>query len=104
VPQKSWGTIGAHRYGTVAKNRSATARAHPRFQAADFIMKLPKAERDLEEWQTATGCLIGAAEGRDFMMHARIGVLRALNRNIERTLTDRKEMHWARGKLKRDQQ
>jgi hypothetical protein len=38
------------------------------------------------------------------MMHARIGVLRVLNRNIERTLTDRKEMHWARRKLKRDQQ
>jgi hypothetical protein len=102
VPQKSWGTI-AHRYGTVAKNRSATAPTLA-FRAADFIMKLPKAEQDLEEWQTATGCLIGAAEGRDFVMHARIGVLRALNRNIERTLTDRKEMHWGRRKLKRDQQ
>ncbi len=72
--------------------------------AADFIMKLPKAEQDLEEWQTATGCLIGAAEGRDFLMHARIGVLRALNRNVERTLSDRKEMHWGRRKLNRDQQ
>jgi hypothetical protein len=71
--------------------------------AADFIMMLPKPEQDLEEWQTATGCLIGAAEGRDFVMHARIGVLRALNRNIERTLTDRKEMHWGKRKLKRDQ-
>ena len=71
--------------------------------AAAFIMKLPKAEQDLEEWQTAVGCLIGAAEGRDFLMHARIGVLRALNRNIQRTLTDRKEMHWGRRKLKRDQ-
>jgi hypothetical protein len=40
------------------------------------------------------GCLIGAAEGRDFMMHSRIGVLRALNRNVERILTDRKDMHW----------
>ena len=57
--------------------------------AADYIMKLPKAEQDLEEWQTATGCLIGAAEARDFVMHARIGVLRALNRNVERTLTGR---------------
>jgi hypothetical protein len=37
-------------------------------------------------------------------MHARIGVLRALNLNVERTLTDRKEMHWGRRKLKRDQQ
>jgi hypothetical protein len=40
--------------------------------AAAYIMKLPKAEQNLEEWQTAIGCLIGAAEGRDFMMHARI--------------------------------
>ena len=36
-------------------------------------MKLPKAEQGLEEWQTAVACLIGAAEGRDLMMHARIG-------------------------------
>ena len=40
------------------------------------------------------GCLIGAAEGRDFMMHSRIGVLRALNRNVERILTDCKDMQW----------
>jgi hypothetical protein len=33
--------------------------------AADYIMKLPKAEQDLEEWQTAIGSLIGAVEGRD---------------------------------------
>jgi hypothetical protein len=72
--------------------------------AADCIMKLPKAEQYLPEWQTAVACLIGAAEGRDFVMHSRIGVLRALNRNVERTLTDRKEMHWGRRKLKRDQQ
>ena len=71
--------------------------------AADYIMKLSKAEQDLDEWQTAIGCLIGAAEGRDFLMHARIGVLRALNRNIKRTLTDRKEMHWGKRKLKRDE-
>jgi hypothetical protein len=72
--------------------------------AADYIMKVPKAEQTLEQWQTAIGCLIGAAEGRDFLLHARIGVLRALNRNIERPLIDRKEMHWGRRKLKRDQQ
>ena len=49
--------------------------------AADYVMKLPKPEQNLEEWQTAVACLIGAAEGRDFLMHARIGVLRALNRH-----------------------
>src|SRR5229473_2843384 len=71
--------------------------------AADYIMKLPRAEQNLEEWQTAIGCLIGAAEGRDFMLHARIGVLRALNRNAERTFTNRKDSHWGKWKLKRDQ-
>jgi hypothetical protein len=61
--------------------------------AADYIMKLPKADQQLDEWQTAIECLIGATEGRDFVMHSRIGVLRALNCNVERMLTDRKEMH-----------
>ena len=67
-------------------------------------MKLPKAEQDLEEWQTVVGCLIGAAEGRDFLLHSRIGVLRALNRNVERTFdSSRKDAHWGQRKLKRDQ-
>ena len=72
--------------------------------AAANIMKLPKAEQDLPEWQTAVACLIGAAEGRDFMMHARIGVMRALNRNVELTFdSSRKVTHWGKRKLKRDQ-
>jgi hypothetical protein len=49
--------------------------------AASYIMKLPKAEQKLEEWQTATEVLIKAAEGRDFLMHARIGMQRALHRH-----------------------
>jgi hypothetical protein len=32
--------------------------------AADFIMKPPKAEQNVEEWQAATEALIMAAEGR----------------------------------------
>jgi hypothetical protein len=71
--------------------------------AAHYFMKLPKAEQKLEEWQTATACLIGAAEGRDFLMHARIGVMRALNRSVVREFNpDRKDAHWGRRKLKRD--
>jgi hypothetical protein len=71
--------------------------------AADYIMKLPKAEQDLAEWQTAIGCLIGAAESRDFLMHARIGMLQALNRHVERVFNpDRKDTHWGKRKLKRD--
>jgi hypothetical protein len=71
--------------------------------AAAYIMKLPRGEQHLEEWQTATEALITAAEDRGPLMHARIGVLRALNRNVERTLTDRKDSHWGKRKLKRDQ-
>jgi hypothetical protein len=71
--------------------------------AAGYIMKLPKAEQKLEEWQTATGCLIGAAEGRDFLMHAHIGMLRALNRHVERVFDpSRKDHHWGKRKLARD--
>jgi hypothetical protein len=70
--------------------------------AADYIMKLPKAEQDLKEWQTAVRCLIGAAEGRDFLMHARIGMLRALNRNVGRVFNpDRKDPHWGKRKSPR---
>ena len=71
--------------------------------AAAYIMKLPKAERDLPEWQAATEALLMAAEDRGPLMHACIGVLRALNRDIERTLTDRNDSHWGKRKLKRDE-
>jgi hypothetical protein len=37
-------------------------------------------------------------------MLARIGIMRALNRNVERLFnTDRKEPHWGKRKLMRDQ-
>jgi hypothetical protein len=41
--------------------------------AAAYIMKLPKAVQNLEEWQAATEALIMAAEDRGPLMHARIG-------------------------------
>lgn len=49
--------------------------------AAAYIMKLRKPERDLPDWQTAGEMLIGAAEGREFLMHAHIAMMRALNRD-----------------------
>jgi len=70
--------------------------------AAGYIMKLPNAEQ-LEEWQTATEALIMAAEGRGPLLHARVGMLRALNRHVERVFSpDRKDTHWGRRKLARD--
>jgi len=62
--------------------------------AAAYIMKLPKAEQHLEEWQAATEALMMAAEDRGPLMHARIGMLRALNRNVERAFDQsRKDKH-----------
>jgi hypothetical protein len=69
-------------------------------QAADYILKLPKADQKLPAWQTATEALIMAAEGRGPLLHARVGVLRGLNRDVN---PDRKETHWAKRKLKRDE-
>jgi hypothetical protein len=72
--------------------------------AADYIMKLPKAEQDLEEWQAAIEALLMAAEDRGPLMHARIGMLRALNRHVERVFNpSRKDTHWGKRKLKRDE-
>jgi hypothetical protein len=72
--------------------------------AASYITALPKKISALPEWQTAIHCLIGAAEGRDFLMHARIGMLRALNRHVVREFNpDRKDAHCGKRKLKRDQ-
>lgn len=47
--------------------------------AASYIMKLKQTEQKRAEWQSATEALIMAAEGRGPLMHARIGILRALN-------------------------
>ena len=71
--------------------------------AALYITKLPKAEHDAEEWQAAMEALLLVAESGGPTMFARIGVMRALNRRVERDFNpDRKEKHWGRRKLARD--
>ena len=70
--------------------------------AADYITKLPKSESDLPEWQTAIETQLLVSRSGPTMM-ARIGVMRALNRNVVREFTDRKDHHWGKRKLKRDQ-
>jgi hypothetical protein len=47
--------------------------------AASYIQKLPKKTRETEPWRLATRILIAAAEGRDFNLHARIAVAKALD-------------------------
>jgi hypothetical protein len=72
--------------------------------AATYITKLPKAEHEAPEWQAAMEALILVAETGGPTMLARIGVMQALNRHVERVFNpDRKDHHWGKRKLKRDQ-
>jgi hypothetical protein len=67
--------------------------------AADYITSLPKKESDLPEWQAAIEVLMLVARSGPTMM-ARIGVMKALNRHVERVFnSERKDPR----KLKRDQ-
>jgi hypothetical protein len=71
--------------------------------AALYITKLPKAEHDAEEWRAAMEALLLVAEHDDPTMFARIGVMRALNRHVERVFDpSRKDKHWGRRKPARD--
>jgi hypothetical protein len=71
--------------------------------AAEYITKLPKAEHDAPEWQAAMEALLLVVELGGPTMFARIGIVRALNRHVERVFNpDRKDHHWGRRKLARD--
>ena len=72
--------------------------------AGNYITKLPKAEHEAPEWQAAMEALMLVATLGGPTMFARIGVMRALNRRVERLFDpDRKDHHWGRRRLKRDQ-
>jgi hypothetical protein len=71
--------------------------------AANYATELPKKESDAPEWQAAIESLMLVAELRGPTMFARIGVMRALNRHVERVFNpSRKETQWGRRKLARD--
>jgi hypothetical protein len=71
--------------------------------AATYITKLPKAEHEAAQWQAAMQALLLVAEHGGPTMLARIGVMPALNRHVERVFDpDRKDPHWGRRKLARD--
>jgi hypothetical protein len=71
--------------------------------AGQYISKLPKAGHDAPEWQAAMQALLLVAENGGPTMLARIGMMRALNRRVERVFNpDRKERHWGHRKLARD--
>ncbi len=72
--------------------------------AGDYVAKLPKAKHMTAEWQAAMLALMLVVDLNGPTMMARIGVLRALNRNVERVLhSSRKDTHRGRRKLKRDE-
>jgi hypothetical protein len=59
--------------------------------------------RNVKEWQVAMESLLLVAEHNGPTMFARIGVMRALNRHVERVFNpDRKDPHWGKRKLARD--
>jgi hypothetical protein len=55
--------------------------------AGTYITKLPKSEHTAAEWQAAMEALILVATLGGPTMFARIGVMRALNRNVERVFS-----------------
>jgi hypothetical protein len=72
--------------------------------AAMYVQKLPRAEQQLEEWQAAVEAMLAVVEHTGPTMFARIGVMRALNRHVERVFDpSRKDRHWGQRKLKRDE-
>ena len=71
--------------------------------AAEFITELPKAEHDIPEWQAAMEALLLIVEHGGPTMFARIGITRALNRNVLREFNSScKDTRWGQRKLKRD--
>ena len=68
-------------------------------EAGNYITKLSKAEHEAPEWQAAAQALLLVAERGGPTMLARIGVMRALNRHLERVVDPpRKKHHWRRRK------
>ena len=71
--------------------------------AGRYITRLSKAEHEAPEWQAAMAALILVATSGGPTMFARISVMRALNRHVERVFNpDRKDHHWGHRKLARD--
>src|SRR5258706_12423864 len=93
---KRAGVIEARKRMAPALRRSDSAPPRPPLvtleDAAKYIQKLPKAEQQLLEWQAAVEAMLIVVEHNGPTMMARIGVMRALNRHVERVFNpDRKD-------------
>jgi hypothetical protein len=72
--------------------------------AGNYILTLPESEHTVPEWQAAMQALGLVATYGGPTMFARIGVMRALNRHVDRVFdTSRKPHHWWKAQLKRDE-
>jgi hypothetical protein len=68
---------------------------------AAYVLALPKSEQQRQE--AAGEAVIMAAEDRGPLMHARIGMLRALNWHVQREFnSSRKDTNWGQRQLARD--
>ena len=69
--------------------------------AGDYITKLPKAEHQAREWQTAMHCLIQAADHAGPVWFARIGMMQALDSHTPRAFDpSRKDPTWRKRKTR----
>lgn len=59
--------------------------------AANHIMKLPKAEHEAEHWQDAIRALVLVADNEGHTLLARIGIMRALNHGRDMPRSVRKK-------------
>ena len=66
--------------------------------------EIPKSEHKLEKVQTAAHCVTRAAEPGGPMIFAQMGMMQAIHRHRRRVFNpDRKDHHWGKRKLKRDE-
>jgi hypothetical protein len=73
-------------------------------RTAEYVPEEPKPSSYSMSGKAAVEALLLVVELSGPAMMARIGVMRALNRNVQREFdTSRKDTHWARRKLKRDE-
>ena len=72
--------------------------------AGEYIQSLPKAKQNATPWRNATEALLLVVERNGPTMFARIAIMQALYPAGERVFNpDRKDQHWGKRKLKRDQ-
>ena len=72
-------------------------------EAGAYIEKLPRKTHDRPKWLTAIRILLATAEGKDSILHARIAMMKALYPGDRAFDPTRKDPHWGKRKLKRDQ-